>query len=140
MKLLQINANNRQVTHDLAFALANSKEADFIVISEPNKKACLKENTNAYSNLQKIVQIINYCHKYNVQSWNQGSAFAYVQVGPVCIFSVYISPNITIEEYEYYLSDIRRTIYAIKNRANKHKIQLILTGDFNAKHTRWGDN
>lgn len=140
VKILQINANRRLVTHDLAAALAAKLEMDFITISEPNIKKC-DNNQNVYCDINKSAVIINSSHLQNkVLSYYCGNCFVCVEVNECYIYCCYISPNLPYDVFITYLTSLGSHVQTLKKEMRnkgKHK-RIIVAGDLNAKHIGWG--
>jgi hypothetical protein len=128
--MIQINVNRSSRAHDLAHATAAQNGADFILISEPNKNRA-RGNRSAYTNKDLTACIINASKKYNVYSFRSGSCFVGVETEQLAIYSVYISPNISQQEFDQHLMDIFDDV-------QKTVKKVIIAGDLNAKHVDWG--
>ncbi|KAH0816658.1 hypothetical protein GEV33_006133 [Tenebrio molitor] len=66
-----------------------------------------------------------------MRKWGKGRGFVWVEVASYVVFSCYISPNITAEEYERQLDDL-------ENCVRMRGASVVVTGDFNAKAFMWG--
>lgn len=136
MKILQINTNNRKVSYDLSIALAKKESADFILISEVNQTVLARGATNLYHNgyncaILKINKSIPIIKHYS------STFFTCVETINYIIFSVYISPNIPVDEFVGYLNELEECV-----RRNVHDGRytkdVLIGGDFNAKNPWWG--
>lgn len=129
---LQINLNRSKEAYDAALVTAHNLKCHSILMSEPNK-AKSKPATNIYCNSNKNVSIVNIKES---RVWNCSTSDCHVQLDldGVTIFNVYISPNCSLLEFCRQL-DIITTQVHVKIQEKK---KVIVCGDFNAKHTRWG--
>lgn len=64
----------------------------------------------------------------------KGNGFVWVDLGEVIIVSVYISPSLTMQDFERALDDLGDFVRTKPNR------RLVIGGDFNAKATDWGNS
>lgn len=56
-----------------------------------------------------------------------------MEIDEVVIYGCYCSPNADVEHFREYLDDIEMDV-------KKHKKEMIIAGDFNAKAANWSEN
>lgn len=129
IQILQINLGRARAAHDLTHATARKIEADFIVVSEPNKQI---------SKGNKWIKDINgdaaiYCcnSKVKMKGIRASKGWVKLELEKVDLYSCYISPNINNIDYERILDEIMVEVGTSGREA-------ILCGDFNAKSPLWG--
>ena len=127
-KILQINVNKSPRAMDLAQATAQQGNVDFIAVSEPN--LTWPGNQHGYKNGEGTAGIVNSSRRYGVHSYGTGRCFVWVGFDTFFLYSVYITPNCTATEFLGNLQDLETDLRTKKG-------QLIITGDFNAKHSCW---
>lgn len=128
--LIQINVNRSKRALDLAHAFAVKVKTDFFLISEPNVKA-VQNKSNIYCNKEVSAAIWKVCHNLPVVKTAEGKNFIMTETEEFVLYSVYISPNLDLEDFEVGLQELRMNL-----RTNSKNI--VVAGDFNAKSTTWG--
>lgn len=129
IKVLQINVDRRGAAQDLSLQTAASLRVDIILVSEPNRSA-LKRST-WYGDLQGNACIIRKNPGLRINDWGRGAGYVWVKTGNVYIYSVYISPNCSIESYQSFLQDLQESM-------SQQGDLVMIGGDFNAKSPLWG--
>jgi hypothetical protein len=131
-KILQVNLNRSAAAQDLATATAIKEQVDIMATSEPNKNKTGRQR-NTYTNENKDVSLITFGDQINIYSYGSGVCFVWVETMHFFVYSVYIrpSPIINLEEFNRNLQELEQDVrFKTKN--------LVITGDFNSKHTVWG--
>jgi hypothetical protein len=118
MRFLQINANRSQTVHSLADQLISQLDVSVVLISEPNIRQ-IRTPGWLVDNLEDVAIGLR-----GVQMTKWG--FVWAEVDGCTIFTRYISPNITMEEYEQQLEKLRDSVRASGR-------SLVITSDFNTK-------
>ncbi|XP_022161818.1 uncharacterized protein LOC111027709 [Myzus persicae] len=125
--VLQINLNCCKAAQALMHQTALEKSADFVLISEYNRV----EGPHWYADATNKAAIVN-VKKTRLE--NEGcteAGFSWVCDRGLRIYSGYWSPNSTFQEYKDFTSRLEASIRSANT-------EILLTGDFNAKHTYWG--
>jgi hypothetical protein len=131
-KILQVNLNRSAAAQDLATATTIKEQVDIMATSEPNKNKTGRQR-NTYTNENKDVSLITFGGQINIYSYGSGVCFVWVETMHFFVYSVYIrpSPIINLEEFNRNLQELEQDVrFKTKN--------LVITGDFNSKHTVWG--
>lgn len=129
IRVLQINVNRSVAAHDMADYVAKKKDIDILAFTEPNLRKTGGKYT--YANEGKTAVIINTSLRYKFIEYLYDKCFvACVSCAFVC-YSVYISPNCVIREFQDCLEPPSEIVRAYK-RQNK---KIIITGDFNARNS-----
>lgn len=128
LNLLQINANNSTLSHDLAKVYACKYNCSLTLVSEPNNRIC-SNKFHIYTNPEVNTAIIKSNRSTDVLKHYNGQCFTCIATDKYVIYCCYISPNTTIQYYEDCLNSFCSHINSIKT---------ILTRDFNAKTPVWG--
>lgn len=130
IKILQANFNRSRQALDLLLQHTKEFGVGLLLISEPN---FVPESRNWFVSRDGGAAI--YCE---LNIWRarchlalQGNGFVAVQCGPYLFVSVYISPNISLREFNSFLDNLSA---ACMNRVDK----IVINGDFNAKSKLWG--
>lgn len=126
-KLLQINLNCCNAAQALMRQIALEKFVYFVLISEYNRV----EGPNWYANGTNKAAIVNVTKSRLHNEGPQEPGFRWVCVRGLRIYSCYWSPNSTLQEYEEFISRLGANIRSTAT-------EILLTGDFNAKHSDWG--
>lgn len=127
IKCIQINLNCCKAAQALLHQTASEKSADYIFTSEYNKK----EGSNWYVDVTGKAAIVN-VKKRRLDSEGHGEAgFRWVIANGIRMYSCYWSPNSTLQEYKDFVGRLEASI-------KSQPSEVLLTGDFNAKHVNWG--
>lgn len=127
MKILQLNLNHCQAAHDLLKQSVLELAVDIAVLSEPYYTI---ESANCVYDISKTSAIWS-PGKFPLQSTlTQSVGFTRAVVSGVVIYSCYIPPRYTVEEFE----DI---VFNIVTDASS-KTSVLIIGDFNAWAIEWG--
>lgn len=129
VKILQVNLGRAWVAHDLAWAEALKMRADIMVVSEPNKKIGTDKGWLMDERKDVAISVCNGGVKMEVKK--KGSGYIHVRLYDIDLFAVYLSPNISINEY-------KRRMDEIFGEVEKRRYTSILAGDINAKSAIWG--
>lgn len=124
---LQINLNCCKAAQALMHQMAAEEAVDFVLTSEYNRE----EGPNWYADTTGKAAIVN-TNKMRLDKEGLGEAgFRWVKVNGLRLYSCYWSPNSTIQEYKDFVNRLERSI-------RSEATEILLTGDFNAKHAEWG--
>ncbi|KMQ85315.1 reverse transcriptase [Lasius niger] len=132
IKVLQVNVNRSRRALDLLLHQARDIGAGLLIISEPCNIASSDKWFTSLDNSSAIYvdpDLIN----FRCRLETRGDKFVAVRCGPYLITSVYISPNLNLQEFDSFLSDLS---VMLSSRTDK----VIVAGDFNAKAGLWGSN
>lgn len=129
-RIVQINVNHCRSAQDLAVQRMFEVSAGVLCISEPylvppreNWVSDLLGSAAIYGDLQKCV---------NFKAIARGNGFVAAMVSTTILYSCYISPNVSLEDFEIFLRDVGDSIAQLRGKS------IIITGDFNSKHRAWG--
>lgn len=121
---MQINLNRCRAAHDLLEQTVSEREIDIVIGQEPNKNRANKyicdKNCDIFIVLGPNVNVINH---------GCDTGYVYVDLEDFFVFSCYVSPNCTIQQFEDSLYNLERYSrnYTIGSK------NFIIGGDFNAK-------
>lgn len=133
-KILQVNVDRGKGAWDLLRHYAQSNEIDIALIAEPNKRAVSKEPWFRDKNSDAGIRVYNTnILVYDTNSNMEDEGFVWVELKDMVLYSCYVSPNISREEYEAFLNRLSISL-------KKHKKEILVAGDFNAKSHAWGSN
>lgn len=127
IKFIQINLNCFKAAQALLHQTAAEKSVDLALVSEMNRT----EGPNWYADKNGKAAIVNL---RNVRLDNEGQSepgFRWVTLYGMRVYSCYWSPNTTIQEFKDFTSRLETSI-------RSEPTEVLLTGDFNAKHVDWG--
>lgn len=132
IKVLQINLAGKSVAQDMALQRAREEKIDLIIASEYYKYGHYTNEANGwYCDKDSRAAIVN-CHDAQIEEIGKPeSGFTWITIRKTRIYSCYISPNITLTEYENWLARLEISIRTAT-------CDVIVAGDFNAKHYAWG--
>ncbi|KAF0745515.1 Reverse transcriptase domain-containing protein, partial [Aphis craccivora] len=123
-----INLNCCKAAQALMHQIALNKSADFVLVSEYNRV----EGPNWYADGTNKAAIVNVTKSRRLdKDGHQEPGFRWVCDRGLRIYSCYWSPNSTLQEYEDFISRLDASI-------RLPATEILLTGDFNAKHSDWG--
>lgn len=128
IKILQTNLNRCRAAMSLIHQTAIEENVDIIAIAEPNIKLANEWIRNETTDV--AIKITN----GDIKLWDSGSGPGYVWIKTtyLTMYMCYLSPNVTIEEYE---TSLQRLWFQVNEHRNDG---LIIAGDFNAKSGEWG--
>lgn len=127
-RIIQVNLNRCKAAQHLLLQTATEKKADVMIISEQNKTL-----PHWYSDTDGKSAIAMHQAITPEEVGNPGQGYAWVRVQGIRIYSCYVSPNITMDDFRDYLDRLETSIRAGCG-------EVILAGDFNAKNAEWGSN
>jgi len=131
IRFLQINLNRNLAANQLVFQTAEEIEADVLLISEPairhgpEDKWCFSTDRMAAVAITQRSPLVR--HRQGA-----GVGFSWMSFGDLAVFSCYLRPGTTLQEYALFLGHVEDAIRQLGD------VKLILAGDFNAWHTEWG--
>ncbi|KAG5862360.1 hypothetical protein JTB14_030583 [Gonioctena quinquepunctata] len=129
MTILQTNLGRNRAAHDAAFATVTDIDTDIIVVSEPNKK--IFNGRGWYADIAKDVALYIRNNRICIQKIQKFEGYLTIEFPSFTLFSVYLSPNITKEDY-------RDKLENIMEKARRCQSGKIIAGDSNAKSAEWG--
>ncbi|KAH1028575.1 hypothetical protein HUJ05_001920 [Dendroctonus ponderosae] len=125
-----VTSNKTQGHPLLASLTAMELAADIIVASEPNRKL-MTENTKWIKDKRTDAAILLVNSKLRLEGVLAGNGVVGLKMQNFNIYGCYISPNVSIEQFNNYVDDLTRLVMA----GNK---EAIILGDFNSKAPEWG--
>lgn len=129
--ILQINTNRSRGATELVAQTAKELNADIIVITEPNVNRLDKNRITDESN-DAATRVLK---KGAPTKSGKGKGFVWIEHNNMTVYNCYISPNVKILEFQNFLDKLENSI-----REQKIEWEIIVTGDFNAISTTWGNN
>ena len=132
MKILQINLNRAHTAHDL---LEQTLEADgyqLAVISEQNPNRTTGTGLEVDTKGDAAIWVSK-GKRGSIRRRERGSGFVWIDVETAIIYSCYISPNCTMEEFEAYMEELEESVACWSPRT-----LVVLAGDFNSSAEEWG--
>jgi len=126
-KYLPIHLNCCKAAQALLHQVAAEEAVDFILTSKFHSE----EGPNWHADASGKAAIVNR-NKMRLDKEGLGEGgFRWVTVQGTRLYSCYWSPNSTTQDYKDFVTRLERSI-------RSETTEVILTGDFNAKHTEWG--
>ncbi|XP_026811330.1 uncharacterized protein LOC113552686 [Rhopalosiphum maidis] len=125
-RILQVNLNCCKVAQQLLLQTATEKKADVIIICEQNKTL-----THWYSDTDGKAAIATHQAIIPEEIGKPGRGYVWVRIRGIRIYSCYVSPNITMDDYKDFIERLETSIRSGSG-------EVLLAGDFNAKHAEWG--
>lgn len=129
-KILQINTNHAKAAQGLAVQRALEDRISIILISEPYRvpsQDCWFVDTNKLA----AIYVNTRCCSESAHLLDQGPGYIAVKIGEYKLYSCYISPNKSIEEFELYLQNLTNSL------ERNSRTFSIIAGDLNAKSILW---
>lgn len=123
LKILQMNVGRSRAATDLAMATAN-----LLVVVEPNIRKVQGKSWARDLDCWVAINVINgdlrqpKCHR--------GNGYLVLEFEEITLVGCYISPNITVAEY-----DIK--VYVIMDTVLRNLKRTMIMGDLNAKSSTW---
>ncbi|XP_075210360.1 uncharacterized protein LOC142317698 [Lycorma delicatula] len=126
IKLLLANVNRSVLSHDLLYRLAIECDVDLLAITEPNIHQSAKSGWMADTVGDAINR--NVSNRVTLSFKERAEGVIVTELESTIIVTAYVSPNITIADYDRFLD----SIYRILSKKSK---KFVLLGDFNCKTT-----
>ena len=131
IKLLQINLGKGASAQDLALQTAETMKVDIILFTEHCNNQTTANLWEDDSKRAAIVVankniIINHVHPTN-------KGFVWAEIKNIRVYSCYFSPNDKLERFAAELDALEESL------ASASAMDVIITGDFNAKSPDWGE-
>jgi len=131
IKFLQINLSGKSAAQDLALQRAREQEINVIIASEYYSHGPNTNEANGWSCDKTSRAAIVDCDFAQIKEIGTAeNGFTWITIRDLRIYSCYISPNITILEYDNWLASLEISIRTAP-------CDVIVAGDFNAKHAAW---
>lgn len=132
IRFLQINLAGNSAAQDLALQRARERKIDVIIASEYYKYG---QNTNEangwYCDKSFRAAIVN-CNDARIEEIGKPeNGFTWISIRDLGIYTCYISPNTTLAEYDNWLTTLEMSMRTTIGN-------VLIAGDFNAKHWAWG--
>ncbi|XP_015377064.1 PREDICTED: uncharacterized protein LOC107171339 [Diuraphis noxia] len=126
---LQINTNRSREAQALAFHTMKVKEADVLCISEPNH---IPDHLGWVGSTDRKCALFFQQNQYVLRT-GSGAGYAWADLKDIRIYSCYISPNCTFNEFDVFL-------YRLFGSVRGATSEVIVAGDFNAHSPAWGSH
>ena len=131
IRFLQINLNRCRTAQDLLWQHLREERVDVAVISEQYRDPSPSVGWSPDAAGDAAVWTAD----GSAEMRRRETSFVAVRWRGIVVFSVYISPNITTEEF---LVTLDRLEHAVRGEARGGQ-QVLVAGDFNARSAEWGD-
>jgi exonuclease III len=132
IRVLQINLAGKSAAQDLALQKAREDKINLLIVSEYYKYG---QNTNEahgwYCDKTIRAAIVNRNDIPIDEIGDAQNGFSWITVRKTRIYACYISTNVSIREYKDWLTRLELSIRSASG-------DVIVAGDFNAKHRAWG--
>lgn len=130
INFLQINLAKSPEAHALAEVTIRNSKVDIVLVSEANKRY-ISENEGWFKDSKSITAIKVFNKSMKVYDWGIGKGFVWIVIDDIQIFSCYVSPNVSLNEFKIFLDGIKTEI-----NSSKYK-RFIVGGDLNSKSYLW---
>lgn len=127
IRCIQINVGTARESHDLLYATATQKNADILLVSEQYKR----DSRQKFEDISQRAAIINFSRLPVDMEGKAENGFVWTKIRKICLYSCYWSPNSTTNEFTDFIDRLQNSIRTQTG-------EVIVTGDFNAKHAAWG--
>lgn len=124
INLLQVNLHRSREAHDLLENTLADLDIGVCLTTEPNWAKV--GGTQWQTDSTKDSAVWCDSKKYLVSRRGYGASFSWVEVEGVVIYSCYLSPNRTMEEFHDSLDQIGKSLESVCSNL------VVITGDFNA--------
>lgn len=104
MRFLQINANRCAAAVDLALATAANQDARYTLISEPHVASMRGSRWYVDNRCDAAIGYIGSNPK--VTAMGTGDCFVWIKTLDVIVYSCYISPNISGDDFDKYVQNL----------------------------------
>jgi len=123
IRFLRLNIGVGRAAQDLMVHTARDYGADVVLVSEQYRS--LGEDVGWYSDVsgRAAIFVVKDIIIYAIGPADIG--FRWIAIKGVCIYNVYCSPNISVDEYNEFLNRLEDSMRGA-------------CGDFNAKRPEWG--
>ena len=128
LNFLQINLQGSRLAQDLLWTMTAAKEIGVAIVSEPYNVSGI---AGWYTDRTGWAAIGIPDGKVVPREVEQGDGFVAIVLGACTVYSCYISPNSTLNEYKAYLNRLATSLFRRQGQP------LIVAGDFNAKSEEW---
>lgn len=129
IRFLQINLHRSKVADELLKQFVRENEIDIVLVSEPY---LYSGDTNWVLDQTKTAAIwCNNRSKAQVSHNGIGKGYAWITINNITIFSCYLTPNQTTEQYQEALD-------RLEDEISQKDGSKIIGGDINAKAVEWG--
>lgn len=105
IKILPFNADRVRAAHDLLAMMTKKLQIDICILAEPNKKIAKAAGWETDSRGDATLIIHN--KSITVKKIIKGNGFIAVNTPELTIFSCYVSPNCSFEEYQKDLEELQ---------------------------------
>lgn len=129
MAYLQINLNRSREAQALALHTMKVKGADVLCVSEPN---CIPDHPGWVGSTDGKCALFFQQNQYVLRT-GSGAGYAWADLKDLRIYSCYISPNCTFNEFDVFL-------YRLFDSVRGATSEVIVSGDFNAHSPAWGSH
>lgn len=113
----------------MVYKFAEENKADVIIMAEPNRKKVLQTHWVVDTRADVAINIIN--KNVTVHQTGCSEGIVWIETESIVIYGCYISPNVDREEFSNYIAMLRADM-------KKHRKDIVVGGDFNAKSYMWG--
>lgn len=111
IKVLQINLAGKSAAQDLAIQKTREQGIDVIIASEYYKYgANINEANRWYCDKSSRTAIVNCGQIQITEIGDLENGFVWINTGSLRIYACYVSPNITIAEYDNWLGRLEASI------------------------------
>lgn len=108
LKCLQCNVDRGKIAMNLLEITAHKMKTDVMAIQEPNQK--LADNQQYITDKKKDASIRVFNSDVKIYDWKAGDGYVWAEFENFVLYSCYVSPNIGINEYEAYLTNLGESI------------------------------
>ena len=128
-KVVQINLNHCQVAQDLLPKIVLEEKADIAIVSEQYRDLS-NQNWVRDTTSKAAIWVCGDLH-ISKKMADPNPCFTWVEVAGIRIYSCYLPPSLTIEEF-------LRSLDSIATSTRASQLPVVIAGDFNAWATEWG--
>ncbi|KAL4082363.1 hypothetical protein QTP88_030019 [Uroleucon formosanum] len=131
ISFLQINLNCNWAAEQLMAQTADETGADVLIVSEPATHYG-QEDRWCFSTDRKAAVGIARLSAISQDDRGSGHGFAWMAFGALTVFSCYLRPGATLQEFCNFLGQLETAILS------RGRAPIVLAGDFNAWNVEWG--
>ncbi|XP_074031357.1 uncharacterized protein [Leptinotarsa decemlineata] len=129
LKIIQINVHRRVAAHHLLSKVADEKDIDLALVQEPNSRLT-SNNPKWIVDCSGCAAVFCVNPRCGIVSHSFGPGYVLIKFDSFTIFSCYVSPNTSLENYKTYVDTIMQLVV-------EEKTEVVVAGDFNAKSAMW---